>query len=357
MKKRKFSVRNTALFLIVLSLIIFVIFCLNYVINIGQTTNNTEVKYFTVETGNNYYTIAKELKKNNLIKSEFFYKMYVSLHRPNTITAGTYELSESMGVMKIVKRFETGETSKNLNITFREGLNISQIGDIIESKTNISKSEFINTIKDRNYLDTLINKYWFLSSDIKNENIYYPLEGYLYPDTYQIIIDKTSVKEIIEMMLNVMNQKITPYKSQITTGQYTVHQILTMASIVELEAKTSDDRKMVAGVFYNRLNSKYPLGSDVTTYYAEGKKLTESLTKKELASCNNYNTRCSTFKTLPIGPIDNPSIESINSAIVPTVSDNYYFVADITGKVYFSKTSAEQTQVISKLKQEKLWSS
>lgn len=98
------------------------------------------------------------------------------------------------------------------------------------------------------------------------------------------------------------------------------------------------------------------LGSDVTTYYAAKIDMGErDLYKSEISDCNDYNTRCATFKTLPIGPISNPSISAIKAVVEPIVSDYYYFVADKDKKVYFSKTSSEQNNIIAKLKKEGKW--
>ena len=135
----------------------------------------------------------------------------------------------------------------------------------------------------------------------------------------------------------------------------TIHQILTLASLVEQEAVTKEDRALVAGVFYNRLKINMSLGSDVTTYYAAKKTLKESLTKEELTDCNGYNTRCLTMKGLPVGPIANPSLTSIEAALNPTQNDYYYFVADTSKKVYFNKTINEHNQTIAKLKKEGKW--
>ena len=137
----------------------------------------------------------------------------------------------------------------------------------------------------------------------------------------------------------------------------TIHEFLTLASIVELEGLYSSDRAIIAGVFYNRLESRWSLGSDVTTYY--GSKIDDfsySLTNKELKDCTNaYNTRCATFKKLPIGPICNPSIESIDASLNPTNSDNLYFLADKNGKIYFNKNSSGHINTKNKLIKENLW--
>jgi len=361
LKKRKFSVRKFALFLIVLSIIIAVIGCIVFVVSynkgIGKVSSNDEVKNFTVESGETFLTIADDLKKGNLINSEFYYKLYIKIHKPNNLTAGIYELSESMDVEKIVDILSNDENVKQdvVKMTFREGLNVKQMGKIIEETTEFSSEEFINKVNDNAYLDSLIEKYWFLTDSVKNEQIIYALEGYLYPNTYHFKKDEVTLENIIEKILDETEKRLNEYKTQIESSGYSVHEVLTLASLIELEAVTLEDRKGVSGVFHNRLNNNWSLGSDVTTYYAAGKSMTESLTKEELSDCNGYNTRCTSTIGLPVGPIDNPSQSSIDAALNPTESNYYFFVADKNKKVYFTTNITEHNNIIAKLKNEGLW--
>ena len=158
-------------------------------------------------------------------------------------------------------------------------------------------------------------------------------------------------------MLNETEEKLTMYKDKINESDYTFHQLLTLASIVELEGVSDSDRSMVAGVFYNRLKINMNLGSDVTTYYDAKVRLNErDLYTKELQTNNGYNTRSSDMMgKLPIGPICNPSIESINAVLYPEESDYYYFVADKNKNTYFTKTLTEHTTKINELKEAGLW--
>ncbi len=355
--KRKFSIRKFALFLIVLSLIIAAILVVSYKVGTGKVNNNTEIKNFTVEKGNTYISLAPELKKQNLIKSELFYKLYIKMNKPNNLTAGMYELSSNMDVKQIVNTLSNDDNVKDdrTHMTFREGLNVRQVADIIAKNTDFTADEVIRKINDKAYLDTLINKYWFLTNDIKNNQIYYALEGYLYPNTYYYKKEELQIEKIIEKMLDETAKQLETYKTQIQSSGYSVHQILTLASLIELEAVTDEDRKGVSGVFHNRLNNKWSLGSDVTTYYAAKKKMTESLTKTELNACNGYNTRCTSMIGLPVGPIDSPSKSSIAAAVNPTKSNYYFFVADKNKRVYFTKDSTEHNNIINKLKKDGLW--
>ena len=357
MKRRKFSIRKTALSLIVLLVLISLFFLGIYKFETLPVSSSTKPITVEIEKGDNYFNIARKLKQKNIIKSEFFYKIFLKFHKPGKLVIGKYELNKAMNVSEIVETLGNENNIKvtTIKLTFREGLNANQMATIIEEKTGISKDEFLNKIKDESYIDTLISKYWFLTDEIKNKNIYYDLEGYLYPDTYIFEKEDATLDNIVKTILNNTDKKLTPLKSDIENNDYTVHQLLTLASLVELEAVSDDDRATVSGVFYNRLNNKWTLGSDVTTYYAAKKSMKEALTKAELDACNGYNTRCKTMKGLPVGPIDNPSISAIKAAIYPEKTDYYYFVADSEKKVYFTKNANEHQAIIAKLKKEGKW--
>ena len=356
-KVRKFKVGKFLLFLLLLIIVLILILLGIYKYQTSAVSSNTDPKTITVDEGDNYFSIASKLKEKNLIRSETFYKLYLKLAKPDSLITGDYELNEAMSVREIVKVLSDKDGGKNntIKLTFREGLNITQIAKIVEEKTDITADEFINKIADKTFLQSLQQDYWFITDDIYNTEIYYPLEGYLYPDTYHFEPSELDIETIVRKILDNTKVKLEPYKNQLQNGSYSIHQILTLASIVELEAVSDSDRAMVAGVFYNRLNNNWSLGSDVTTYYASKKAMTESLTQSDLTACNGYNTRCTSMIGLPVGPIDNPSISSINAALNPTESDYYYFVADTNKKVYFTKNATEHDRIISKLKDEGIW--
>lgn len=349
--------RNMALAMLVLTsaLIIFVCSYFNY--QIGPVSKNNTLKTVVIEKGG-ISDIANTLKENNLIRDETMFKVYIKLTGKTNLKASTYELSENMGVKKIVEILESGNdyNPDEVKITFKEGINMRKIASLISENTNNSEEDVYDLLKDSEYLDELIASYWFITDDIKDSKIYYSLEGYLYPDTYIFMNKDVSVKEIFKKMLDEMNDKLTPYKEEINSSDLSIHEILTLSSIVELEGASSSDRNGVAGVFYNRLNSNMTLGSDVTTYYGIKLDMSErDLTKAELNDCNNYNTRCSTFKSLPVSPICIASIESIEAVLEPTEHDYYYFVADKNKKTYFTKTYEEHLDMVSKLKEEGLF--
>ena len=278
----------------------------------------------------------------------------------NKIEAGKYKLNKNMSVKEIVEVFNKGNTYNPdaVVITFKEGKNMRSIASTIEEYTNNTETYVYNLLKNQEYLDSLINDYWFIDNDIEKSGIYYSLEGYLYPNTYEFKNKDVTVEEIFKVMLDEMDKRLSEYKNDIENSDYTVHEILTLASIVELEGSNSDDRAGIAQVFYNRLNSNWSLGSDVTTYYAAKIELSDrDLYQSEIDDANDYNTRSSYLAgRLPIGPICNPSIESIEAVLNPDKSiTEYYFVSDKNGETYFSSTYEEHLETRDRLINEGLW--
>ncbi len=309
---------------------------------------------FEVKTGDATNNIIEKLKREKLIKNDLALKIYAKLN-PGVPQAGTYILTKAMSAKEIYKAIIDGQvTHDTVWVTFVEGKRLSYIVDVIAKNFKYPKEEIEATLDDPEYIKYLINKYDCLTEDILNSSIYHPLEGYLFPDTYEFDRDIT-IKEIIEKMLDNTESKLSGFSTLIENSNYSVHQIMTLASIVELEGARSTDRRGVAGVFYNRLKSGWSLGSDVTTYYAVGKDFSVDLTWSDLNSCNGYNTRGTCVNGLPVGPIATSGLISISAVLEPSEHDYYFFVADKNGKTYFTKTSAEHERIVSNLKSRGLW--
>lgn len=308
-----------------------------------------------IPNGSSAKRIAKILKENDLIKNELYFTLYVKYNSKKSLKAATYKLSKSMNLDEIVKSLEEGSTydPEALVITFKEGERITSYAEAIAKKTDYTKEEVLKLMQDRIYISSLINDYWFLTDTILNVNIYYPLEGYLAPETYFFKKD-ASIEDIIKRLLDEEEKKLEKYKDEITEAN--IHEILTMASIVELEGTNTENRKAIVGVFNNRLNIGMNLGSDVTTYYGLQASMKNDLTSEQFASINPYNTRASNMNgKLPIGPICNPQDSSIEASINPDINDYYYFVADKYGNIYFTRTGKEHQAKVAEIKQKGDW--
>ena len=208
---------------ILLITILVIVLNVVYFSKLKPVTKNDEKVEFKVEEGDTLSSIALQLEKEDLIKSTTAYKIYLKTHKTGEIKIGKYELNKNMGVKKIVETLSSNNYKEDyINITFKEGLNIRQIAELIENNTDNTKEEVFNLLKDESYINSRINEYWFLTEDIKNEKIYYPLEGYLFPNTYQFKKDAT-VKDIFKTLLDQMDEELSKYKTQIENSNYSIH--------------------------------------------------------------------------------------------------------------------------------------
>ena len=319
---------------------------------------NPETKVIEILEGTRTEKILDLLKKEELIKNKYVSAIYIKLNNVKGLQAGKYKLSQDMSLKEILNKISSGDVyNENVKITFKEGKNMRWVAQTIAEQTNNTEEDVFSLLKDTEYIDSLIEKYWFLTEHIKDENIYYPLEGYLYPDTYIFENKDVSVKTIFNIILNNTEKVLQKYQTNIQQSGRSVHEILTIASIIELEGNDETSRFGISSVIYNRLRLNMSLGSDVTTYYAMQVDMGErNLYSSEIKTQNPYNTRGPNMGgKLPIGPIGNPSEESINAALNPTQSNYLYFVADSNGKIYFSTSYAEHQKMIKDLQSQGLW--
>ena len=179
MKKKVFSVKKFLIFIFILCLIVCGALVGSYFYLVGHRSSNTETITINIKEGNSYGTIGPVLKENGLIKSELVYKIYVKLNRPENLEAGDYVLKKSYNMEEIIDTLKKGSVNlaSTKKITFVEGKNMRYIISNITSTFNITEKEILDKLSDSSYLDSLISKYWFLTDDILNSKIYYPLEG------------------------------------------------------------------------------------------------------------------------------------------------------------------------------------
>lgn len=321
--------------------------------------NNKEKVSIEIPIGSTVDSIAQILKDNDLIKNKLAFKIYVKLNKVNDFQAGKYELYKTMDIEELAKTLKTGKLylENQVAITFIEGKTMNWYANKIAEETNNTKKQVFELLENEEYIDSLIEKYWFLTDEIKNDDIYYPLEGYLFPDTYFFKNKDVKVEEIFEELLNQTEKVLNEYKDEIEKQKYSVHEILSIASIIETEGIHPEDRKDIASVIYNRLDAKMPIQSDVTTYYAVKVEVGQrDLYQSELNRYNPYNTRGPRMEgKLPVGPISSVSKISIEAALNPNKTQYIFFVADKNGKVYFNRTSEEHDETIRDLQSKGLW--
>ncbi len=354
MKKLKIGV---VILLVLLAMIFLGGFIYNY--ELSPVSRDSEKVIVEIKEGS-IYSIGDTLYKEGLIRNTLIFKVYVKVNGVNSLKASTYELDKNMSLKEIIKVLEAGNgyNPDEITIIFKEGLNVRKIAKLVEENTNNSYDDFMKLMNDSDFIDKKIDEYWFLTDSIKNSKIYYPLEGYLFPETYAFLNKDVTVEDIVDTMLKEMGKVLEGYKDKIENSEYNIHELMTLASIVELEGASADDRASVAGVFYNRLHDGWVLGSDVTTYYyLKIDDFKQSLNgNKNLYTCDNaYNTRCTSFVGLPVGPISNPGKESIDAVINYKKHNYYYFVADCNKKTYLNKDATGHYNTIQKLKNEGNW--
>lgn len=320
--------------------------------------NSTAVIQVKIEPGTSTSEIGEELKMRGLIRSEILFNLAVRINNHKSLKAAVYQFQKSMSLDDIISTLTEGSDYNPdlVKITFVEGESIKKYARTIAEHTNHTYEEVINKMSDTVYLNQLIDKYWFLTEEILNQDIYVPLEGYLAPNTYEFENKDVSIEKILEVMLNQTGTLLEKYRSDIEKSGRSVHEVLTISSMLELEGTNTKNRKMIAGVFNNRLVSHMNLGSDVTTYYALQVEMTSDLTTAQFNTINPYNTRASNMiGKLPVGPICNPSTSSLEASVYPTDNDYLYFVADKNGKIYYTKNQTDHLAKVSELKEAGLW--
>ena len=299
--------------------------------------------------GNNAIEMAETLEKEGLIRSTTFFKIYLKLFNIDgkELKAGTYNLNKEMSLREIIDVLRKGNNynEDEISITFREGITMRDVAKVIANNTNNKEEDVMNLLKDTDYLKELITKYWFITEDILDSKIYYSLEGYLFPETYRFQNKDVTVKEIFAKLLDQMDKVLSQYKEDIEKNKHNVHEILTLASIVEEEVYDNDEyRAKVASVFENRLKRGMSLGSDVTTRYSlKIDNQQQVLKKSEYAAVNAYNTRSTTMAgKLPAGPISTVGEGCIKAVLYHDNTDYIYFIANIKTKEVFFYTNARE---------------
>lgn len=335
---------NIYKFVIIFLVVLIILTCGSYKIGTSSVSKDSFEVKITIPKESTYLSISSLLKENNLIRSESFYKIYIKIFKPNNLKAGIYTLNRNMNVKEIVDTLEGNVKSEEITITIPEGKHIEEVAEIISSKINMSKEDILLYWQNEEVLNSLIDKYWFLTDVIKKEGIRYSLEGYFFPDTYSIL-KESKIEDITYKMLDKMDEFLSKYKEEISNSKFNVHEILTLASIVEHEAILDSDRPMIAGVFINRLDKSMKLQSCATVGYAINEwKL--SYNYKDLQTDSPYNTYF--YEGLPIGPGNMPGELSIEAVLRPTKHDYYYFLANVNDKdskkTYYSKTYSEHRQ-------------
>ncbi|MBM7577733.1 endolytic transglycosylase MltG [Jeotgalibacillus terrae] len=333
----------------------------SYISSALEPMDETDENAISVEIpiGSSVDGISQTLEDSGVIKNAQVYKYYLKFNNESEFQAGTYNLSPAMTLSEITESLKTGRVYHEplFNVTIPEGLRLEEIGDIIAENTDYTQEEFMEKVTDEAFINSLMEKYpSLITEEVKGENVKIALEGYLFPATYPYYEENPSLEEIITQMVDAMDTNVAPYRDllpEFAEGDYTgtgaeeakvmtVHDLITMASLLEEEAAATTDRSMIAGIFYNRMEEGMPLQTDPTVLYAKGE-WQERVLFEDLEIQDPYNTY--QVQGLPPGPIAAPGATSIEAAINPEDSEYYYFLTSAEdGAMYYSETLEEHEQ-------------
>lgn len=328
-----------------------------YVQSSLQPVDASSKQYVTVQIpeGSNVQEIGKTLEDAGLIKHGLVFSLYAKYKNYADLKSGYYNLQKSMSTEDIIHELQKGGTAEAqepvlATLTIPEGYTIDQMAQAVgqlqgDFKEPLTADAFLAKVQDDSFISQEVAKYPSLLESLptKESGARYRLEGFLFPATYSIK-ESTTVESLIDEMLAAMDKTLAPHYSTIKSKNLTVNELLTIASLVEKEGAKTDDRKLIAGVFYNRLNLGMPLQSNIAILYAQGK-LGQKISLADDAGIDtSINSPYNVYTNLGLmpGPVDSPSLDAIESSINQTKSENLYFVADVTdGKVYYASNKEE----------------
>lgn len=324
-----------------LALILLIVVCLGrffFLAWIGSPSVGMNAR-FTLPQGATVHQVADALKKEGVISDPFWYRVYAVL----SATArhpkpGTYVLQPGERFSQIASTLATGPESDEVQVRIIEGWSISDIRQLLKQEQAVSEAESIRSMGeegDRTPFDqSLREKFSFLKTLPAQRS----LEGYLFPDTYRVWREQLPtglvIKQLTEFQERVSTEKVTTASAPLKT----LDEVITLASIVEKEVSTPEQRKMVAGIFLRRLREGIPLQSDATVNYITRSGRSRA-TGEDLKIDNAYNTYKN--RGLTPGPISNPGETSIQAVLAPTPSSYRYFLTDEQGKIYYGSTLEE----------------
>jgi len=358
-KKKKSHLKGFLVTVLVLLILLGAggFFGLRYAESALQPVDPSSKQYMSVQIpdGANTQEIGSTLEKSGVIKNGLVFTLYVKYKNYNELKSGYYNLQKSMSVEDVIKELQKGGTPEPQEVTLAsltipEGYTLEQIAQTVGQlqgnfKEPLTAEAFLAKVQDETFIAQEVAKYPNLLASLpaKDSGVRYRLEGYLFPATFTIK-ESTTVESLIDEMLAAMDKNLSSHYATIKEKNLTVNELLTIASLVEKEGAKTEDRKLIAGVFYNRLNQGMPLQSNIAILYAEGK-LGQNISLADDAGIDTtINSPYNVYTNLGLmpGPVDSPSLDAIESSINQTKSDYLYFVANVQdGKVYYATTLEE----------------
>ena len=361
-KKKKSKAKGCLLTFLVFLVLVAVggYFGYGYVQESLKPVDASSKDYVTVQIpeGSNVQEIGSTLEKSGLVKHGLIFSLYAKYKNYSDLKSGYYNLKKSMSTAALIQELQKGGTPEPqepvlASLTIPEGYTLEQIAQTVgqlqgEFKEPLTSEAFLAKVQDETFISQLVAKYPNLLGSLptKDSGVRYRLEGYLFPATYTIK-NSTTVESLIDEMVAAMDKALSPHYTTIKDKGLTVNELLSIASLVEKEGAKTEDRKTIAGVFYNRLNLGMPLQSNIAILYAEGKLGHKISLADDAAIDTNIDSPYNVYTRLGLmpGPVDSPSLDAIEASVNQTKSDYLYFVANVEdGKVYFAATKEEHDQ-------------
>lgn len=298
-----------------------------------------------IPMGSSTSKIANILEENGVIKDARVFRFYIKFKNQSGFQAGEYTFTPALTLDEIIESLQSGKIIAEpiYTVTIPEGKTIEQMAEIYSKALPFSKTDFLNKLNDLTYIEQLIEQYPILLSDvILDPNIRTPLEGYLFAATYNFYEENPSIEKIVESMLDKSESVLTNYIDAIEHKNLTVHEAFTFASLLEKEARNEEERKKIAGVFYNRLEEGMMLQTDPTVLYALGEHKDKVLLS-DLEVDSPYNTY--QVHSLPIGPISNFGENALHAVVEPEETTYLYFLHDFDGNIHYAETHDEHVRL------------
>lgn len=340
-------------FMIALLVIVLVggFFTWNYIKGETQPvdTAQTELVAFEIEQGASVKEVSKALEKEGIIRNSKLFNFYLKFKNVSGFKSGLYHVSKSMTLDEIIAELSGQGKDKDQNATkvlIREGEQLTEIAKEVEKSTKYSAEDFMAKVQDEDFLRYLVQKFpKLLAQSYNGYQVKYVLEGYLFPATYDMNDSKTLQMLITEMVAKT-DEVMSKYYDKILASDYTLQEIMAMASLIEKEGSKLEDRKKISSVFHNRIKENMKLQTDVSVQYALGEHK-EALSLEDLEVDSPYNL----YQNYGVGPgpYNSPSEDSIVAALEPEKTDYLYFLADIhTKEIYYAKTYEEHLELKAK---------
>ena len=340
-------------FMIALLVIVLVggFFTWNYIKGETQPvdTAQTELVSFEIEQGASVKEVSKALEKEGIIRNSKLFNFYLKFKNVSGFKSGLYHVSKSMTLDEIIAELSGQGKDKDQNATkvlIREGEQLTEIAKEVEKSTKYSAEDFMAKVQDEDFLRYLVQKFpKLLTQSYNGYQVKYVLEGYLFPATYDMNDSKTLQMLITEMVAKT-DEVMSKYYDKILASDYTLQEIMAMASLIEKEGTKLEDRKKISSVFHNRIKENMKLQTDVSVQYALGEHK-EALSLEDLEVDSPYNL----YQNYGVGPgpYNSPSEDSIVAALEPANTDYLYFLADIhTKEIYYAKTYEEHLELKAK---------